>query len=88
MTSAGATSSASPPSAKESGEKSLIQFLNSQILELRAQRAGLMAELDKRNEATRVWIQAETQARAYANQLEKELRELTEKSSDVQEPSK
>jgi hypothetical protein len=31
----------------------------------------LHKELDARNEATKVWIQAETQARDYCNQLQK-----------------
>ena len=34
--------------------------------------------LNERNEATKVWIQAETQARAYAHELEKERDRLRE----------
>jgi rubrerythrin len=52
------------------------KFLNQQILELREQRASLMKQLDERNEATKVWIQAETQTRAYANKLEQGLEDL------------
>lgn len=55
------------------------QFLNRQILELRDQRAALMKQLDERNEATKVWIQSDTQTRAYANKLERALERIAKK---------
>lgn len=42
----------------------------SDVMELRERVASLHRQLDERNEATKGWIQSDTQCRAYANKLE------------------
>jgi FtsZ-binding cell division protein ZapB len=54
------------------GENELSK-LRDKIKSLSDTNANLHIELDKRNEATKVWIQYDTQTRAYCNQLEREI---------------
>ena len=50
--------------------------------------AALQKQLDERNEATKVWIQADTQTRAYANQLERKLAAHAERVRGVVEAAR
>lgn len=52
------------------GRKAEREKLAEEIKELKQKHAE---EIRVRNEATKVWIQSDTQARAYCNQLEKQL---------------